>query len=230
MPLEPPESTVKDHLWHPAYPVQEFGGLVFAYMGPLDKMPLLPRYDVLLAEGGTLKGALRPPRGRSPELQLASERGEPHGRAPCGVAAYGPQRSPVPHPGPFNAAGTAGLRGDRHRHAIHHDPQAGRRALGRRHLGEPHAAERAPDVHGRARDREGEPGVLLRSRGRYSSVGSEHPLDSGRRRPVGAVRPRESLPRRAGDPGTTNTASAIPTTRKHKRARGRSSPTPRSTT
>ena len=60
MPLEPPESTVKDHLWHPAYPVQEFGGLVFAYMGPLDKMPLLPRYDVLLAEGGTLKARFGP--------------------------------------------------------------------------------------------------------------------------------------------------------------------------
>ena len=60
MPLEPPESTVKDHLWHPAYPVQEFGGLLFAYMGPLDKMPLLPRYDVLSAEGGTLKPRFGP--------------------------------------------------------------------------------------------------------------------------------------------------------------------------
>ena len=45
MPLEPPESTVKDHLKHPCYPVQEFGGLVFAYMGPLEKMPELPKYD-----------------------------------------------------------------------------------------------------------------------------------------------------------------------------------------
>lgn len=60
MPLEPPESTVKDHLWHPAYPVQEFGGLVFAYMGPLEKMPHLPRYDMLLPEGGTLKARFGP--------------------------------------------------------------------------------------------------------------------------------------------------------------------------
>ena len=156
-----------------------------------------------LAAGGRrhAQGALRPPRGRSPELQLASERGEPHGRAPCGVAAYGPQRSPVSHPSPFNAAGTSGLRGDRHRHPIHNDPQAGRRTLGRRHLGEPDAAERAPDVHRRARDREGEPGILLRSGGRYSSVGSEHPLDSGRHRPVGVVRPRKACPSGPGTPG-----------------------------
>ncbi|MCY4486944.1 MAG: Rieske 2Fe-2S domain-containing protein [Deltaproteobacteria bacterium] len=60
MPLEPPDSTVKDHIWHPAYPVQEYGGLLFAYMGPLEKMPLLPRYDVLEAEGGTLKARFGP--------------------------------------------------------------------------------------------------------------------------------------------------------------------------
>ena len=52
MPLEPPESTVKDHLKHPCYPVQEFGGLVFAYMGPLEKMPELPKYDAWIHEGG----------------------------------------------------------------------------------------------------------------------------------------------------------------------------------
>ncbi|MGL4316108.1 MAG: Rieske 2Fe-2S domain-containing protein [Pseudomonas sp.] len=31
----------------PWYPVQERYGIVFGYLGPLDKMPLLPRYDVL---------------------------------------------------------------------------------------------------------------------------------------------------------------------------------------
>ena len=51
-PLEPPESTVKDHLKHPGYPVQEFGGLVFAYMGPLEKVPELPKYDAWMQEGG----------------------------------------------------------------------------------------------------------------------------------------------------------------------------------
>ena len=54
MPLEPAGSSLKKRVRHPVYPVQEFGGLLFAYMGPLDKMPLLPRYDVLVAEPGTL--------------------------------------------------------------------------------------------------------------------------------------------------------------------------------
>lgn len=37
----------------PHYPVQELYGLIFAYMGPLERRPILPRYDVLetLGEG-----------------------------------------------------------------------------------------------------------------------------------------------------------------------------------
>lgn len=31
---------------HPAYPVLEFGGLVFVYMGPPDKKPSFPMYDI----------------------------------------------------------------------------------------------------------------------------------------------------------------------------------------
>ena len=31
----------------PGYPVEELYGLIFAYLGPLDRKPLLPRYDVL---------------------------------------------------------------------------------------------------------------------------------------------------------------------------------------
>jgi 5,5'-dehydrodivanillate O-demethylase len=50
-PGEPPESTFKDRLRHPAYKVQELGGVIFAYLGP-DPAPLLPRYDVLVREDG----------------------------------------------------------------------------------------------------------------------------------------------------------------------------------
>jgi len=46
-PAEPPESTFKDKVQHLAYPVQELGGLVWAYLGP-DPAPLLPRYDVFV--------------------------------------------------------------------------------------------------------------------------------------------------------------------------------------
>jgi len=48
-PAEPPGSTYKDSIQHTAYPIQEAGGLLFAYMGPAPA-PLIPRYDVLARE------------------------------------------------------------------------------------------------------------------------------------------------------------------------------------
>jgi phenylpropionate dioxygenase-like ring-hydroxylating dioxygenase large terminal subunit len=53
-PLEPTGSTFCQKVKHPAYPVRELGGLIFAYMGP-DKSdpPPLPRYSALVREGGT---------------------------------------------------------------------------------------------------------------------------------------------------------------------------------
>ena len=44
-PGEPAESTLKDRLYHGAYPTLEHKGLVFAYMGPPDKRPAFPYYD-----------------------------------------------------------------------------------------------------------------------------------------------------------------------------------------
>ena len=44
-PGEPPESTLKDRLYHGAYPTVEHQGLVFAYMGPPDKRPVFPNFD-----------------------------------------------------------------------------------------------------------------------------------------------------------------------------------------
>ena len=49
-PCEPAESSYKDRVFQPGYPCREYGGLVFAYMGPPDRMPLLPHYD-LIEEG-----------------------------------------------------------------------------------------------------------------------------------------------------------------------------------
>src|SRR5438552_2683678 len=50
-PAEPDE-TFKDRIQHLAYPCQDMGGLIFAYMGPKEKMPLLPRYEALVREDG----------------------------------------------------------------------------------------------------------------------------------------------------------------------------------
>jgi len=49
-PSEPPESTFKDSVTHLAYPVQELGGIIFAYLGP-QPTPLLPRYNFVAEEG-----------------------------------------------------------------------------------------------------------------------------------------------------------------------------------
>ena len=50
MPAEPPESTYKDRVRTTAYPVEELGGLIFAYLGP-EPAPLLPRWDLLVMDG-----------------------------------------------------------------------------------------------------------------------------------------------------------------------------------
>jgi 5,5'-dehydrodivanillate O-demethylase oxygenase subunit len=42
---ENPESTFRDKIHVDAYPVETLGGLVWAYMGPPDKQPLLPRWE-----------------------------------------------------------------------------------------------------------------------------------------------------------------------------------------
>lgn len=46
-PGEPADSTFKNRIRATAYPVQELGGLVFAYLGPLPA-PELPRYDLFV--------------------------------------------------------------------------------------------------------------------------------------------------------------------------------------
>lgn len=51
-PAEPDDS-FRDRIQHPAYPCEELGGLIFTYMGPPEKKPLLPRYEVLVREDGT---------------------------------------------------------------------------------------------------------------------------------------------------------------------------------
>ena len=47
MPCEPVASTYKDKVRQPWYPCRDYAGLVFAYMGPLARMPVFPRYDIV---------------------------------------------------------------------------------------------------------------------------------------------------------------------------------------
>jgi 5,5'-dehydrodivanillate O-demethylase len=53
-PNEPPDSTFHTRVRAVAYPVQELGGLVFAYLGPAPA-PLLPRWDLLAWKKGVVK-------------------------------------------------------------------------------------------------------------------------------------------------------------------------------
>jgi nitrite reductase/ring-hydroxylating ferredoxin subunit len=46
-PCEPDNPRVREAVRQPWYPVEERYGLVFAYMGPPDRQPVLPRYDAL---------------------------------------------------------------------------------------------------------------------------------------------------------------------------------------
>jgi nitrite reductase/ring-hydroxylating ferredoxin subunit len=44
-PGEPADSTLKDRLYHGAYPVRERNGIIFAFMGPPEEEPAFPVYD-----------------------------------------------------------------------------------------------------------------------------------------------------------------------------------------
>lgn len=50
-PGEPADSTLKDRLFHGAYPVHEAHGIVFAYMGPPEQKPAFPVYDTFNRPG-----------------------------------------------------------------------------------------------------------------------------------------------------------------------------------
>ena len=45
MPNEPPEYEFKRRVQTKSYPTQDYGGLIWAYMGPPEKMPELPRFE-----------------------------------------------------------------------------------------------------------------------------------------------------------------------------------------
>ena len=50
-PNEPEKSAFRHKVTTPAYSVEEMGGVFWAYLGPAEKKPLLPRIDGFVAEG-----------------------------------------------------------------------------------------------------------------------------------------------------------------------------------
>ena len=51
MPLDPPDSTFPEKIQITNYPVEEMGGLIWAYLGS-EPMPLLPQWDLFVRPGG----------------------------------------------------------------------------------------------------------------------------------------------------------------------------------
>src|SRR5712691_6312613 len=51
-PAEPREGNLKNKLRHTAYPCREAAGVIFAYMGPKQKMPRFPNYEWLISPPG----------------------------------------------------------------------------------------------------------------------------------------------------------------------------------
>jgi 5,5'-dehydrodivanillate O-demethylase len=54
-PFESAGLGYKEKISHPAYPVEKLAGLLFAYMGPPAKKPVLPKWDILVREDGVKK-------------------------------------------------------------------------------------------------------------------------------------------------------------------------------
>ena len=52
LPTSPPESAYKDTIRLLAYPVREWGDFVWVYMGPKDRMPELPQFEMGLVPAG----------------------------------------------------------------------------------------------------------------------------------------------------------------------------------
>lgn len=60
-PGEPLDSTLKDRLYHGAYPTVVNNGLVFAYMGPPDQRPAFPVLDTYQMEGHHSRARMHQP-------------------------------------------------------------------------------------------------------------------------------------------------------------------------
>src|SRR5215469_5172361 len=122
-PGEPADSTLKDRLYHGAYPTHEYGGIVFAYMGPPERQPFFPVYDSFVRSGYRLMPGQKyfyPCNW----LQIMENAMDPAHTA----FLHTIQRIPV-HRGVWRDAGT-GVRRDASGHDIHCDAAGGTECLG----------------------------------------------------------------------------------------------------
>lgn len=67
----------KNKICQRAYPVEKLAGLLFAYLGPPDKKPLLPRWDMLVKEGFNRTILISTPEIHSNWLQATENSADP---------------------------------------------------------------------------------------------------------------------------------------------------------
>ena len=157
-PCEPEGGQFKDKVRQPWYPVQERYGLIFAYMGPAEKKPVLPAYECLekMDDGEFVEADDSSIGGGGPadhSLQLAAafrKRGRSLPRA--GAARLVLRPAIHQHDGLDAGGEVRDLAARRHR-AL--DPPSGRRQdiLPRDRSRPPHAARGAQSARGAIRPR-----------------------------------------------------------------------------
>ncbi len=129
-PCEPDGGQFKDKVRQPWYPLEERYGLIFAYMGPSDKKPVLPRYEALenmddgeFVEADDIIDRRRRPRDHP--LQLAAAFRERGRSLPRAGAAWIVQRAAIHQHDGLDARGEIRDVAARRHRAL--DPQPGRR-------------------------------------------------------------------------------------------------------
>ncbi len=143
-PGEPADSTLKDRLFHGAYPVREYSGLVFAYMGPPDKQPDFPILDTYELPGYR-QIARAPTLWECNWLQVKE-----NSMDPAHLAFLHTLPGSEGFTDDFKELGRVGLDGDPGRHGLYRHAPAGRSGVGaRRRLYPPQhppvPAQRGPD-------------------------------------------------------------------------------------
>ena len=130
-PCEPEGGLKRDRVRQPWYPVQERYGLIFAYMGPPEKKPVLPRYDCLeMLEPGESNRSRRQQhrlrRRHDRALQLASALRKRAGRVPRSHSAWRVQRRAIRGADGHHAESEVGIFSGRRQDDLR--PRARRRA------------------------------------------------------------------------------------------------------
>ena len=179
MPLEPANNPFLKQIQHPCYPVREFGGLVFAYMGPPDKQPEFPIYDIWQKEGGVLKARMGPRVGGPVNCNwLQAEENLMDALHTFWLHTL---HSGTQFPSPVYGMNPDELKYEETEMGMRFllNAQITERQMVGAYLGNDHAAQHPSGVHRRAQNRARTRGDLLRPHRRHAPARRQYPLGAG---------------------------------------------------